>query len=148
MKILVDADACPVKEIIVECAKNYNIAVTMFIDTSHVYYDGYSRVKQVDTAGDSVDLAIINEILSGDIAVTQDYGLAAVLLSKGAHVINQNGFLYTNENIDRLLFERHISKEMRRAKRHTGRIKKRTKENDEKFRECFLNLLNSLIEGQ
>lgn len=114
MNIYVDADACNVKEIIVKTAKQYNIPVFMFIDTSHILTDDYSSVITVDKANDSVDFAIANRIKKGDIAVTQDFGLAAMLLSKGAFVIHNTGFIFNETNIERLLFERHIAKEMRR----------------------------------
>lgn len=146
MKILVDADACPVKEIITDIAKEFEIEVIMFVDTSHILYDDYSTVVTVDKACDSVDFAIANGISKGDIAVTQDYGLASMLLAKQAYVIHQNGFQYTSENIDRMLFERHISKELRRhGKMKGGKIKSRSKENDEKFRNCLTQLILKVI---
>lgn len=141
MTIFVDADACPVKEIIIKIAKEFDIPVFMFIDTSHILNDNYAKIITVDKANDSVDFAIANKIKKNDIAITQDYGLASMLLAKGAHVIHQNGFLYTSENIDQLLFERHISKKSRRAgvKSH-GHIKARTKDNDIDFEINFRTL--------
>lgn len=140
MKILVDADACPVKEIIVKVAKEYDIPVLMFVDTSHVIHDDYSLVITVDKACDSVDFAIANKITKNDIAVTQDYGLASMLLAKQAIVVHQNGFVYDDSNIDRLLFERHISKEQRRHGKRGGHVKPRSNENNEKFEICFRNI--------
>ncbi len=141
MKILVDADACPVKELIVRNARQYKKPVVMFIDTSHELQDGYSIVITVDKARDSVDIALANKILPGDIVVTQDYGVAAMALGKCAQVISQNGLIYTNENIDRLLFERHLGQKIRRAGGRTGNVKKRTKEDDKAFEEAFLRLI-------
>ena len=106
MKILVDADACPVKEILVEEARRRNIPVTMLIDTSHILDDGYSTVITVDQGRDSADFRLVNLIQIGDIVVTQDYGVAAVSLARGAKALNQNGLVYSNGNIDRLLDER------------------------------------------
>ncbi|MBQ9092175.1 MAG: DUF188 domain-containing protein, partial [Anaerotignum sp.] len=83
---------------------------------------------------DSADLAIANRTKEGDICITQDYGLASLLLAKKATVLHHNGFFYTQENIDRMLFERHLSREMRRQKRSRGgHVRKRSKEDDEKF---------------
>jgi len=48
MRILVDADACPVKQTVVRLAKERNIPVTMLIDTSHELNDGYSTIITVD----------------------------------------------------------------------------------------------------
>ncbi|MCG8401890.1 MAG: DUF188 domain-containing protein, partial [Firmicutes bacterium] len=80
MRILVDADACPVKEIILKIAKQNNIPVIMAVDTSHEIHDDYSKVITVDKARDSVDIALINLIKPGDLVVTQDYGVAAMAL--------------------------------------------------------------------
>ncbi len=141
MQILVDADACPVKEIIVRIAKQHNIPVTMIIDTSHELFDGYSTIITVDKARDSVDIKLINLLKKGDIVVTQDYGVAAMGLGKGAKVINQNGLIYSDSNIDRLLFERHLGQKVRKAGGRTNGAKKRTKEDDLNFENAFLKLL-------
>lgn len=141
MQILVDADACPVKDIIVRTAKKYEVPVTMIIDTSHELSDGYSTVITVDKARDSVDIKLINLLKREDIVVTQDYGVAAMGLGKGARVLNQNGLIYTDDNIDRLLFERHLGQKVRRAGGRTRPIKKRTGENDEVFEKALVSLL-------
>lgn len=141
MQILVDADACPVKEIIVNIAKQHSIPVLMIIDTSHELFDGYSTIITVDKARDSVDIKLINLLKKGDIVVTQDYGVAAMGLGKGAKVINQNGFIYSDSNIDRLLFERHLGQKVRKAGGRTNNAKKRTKEDNENFENALLMLL-------
>lgn len=143
MKILVDADACPVKSIIEEEAKKRGIEVIMFVDTSHILKSSYCRVITVDKAADSVDIALANKIEAGDVVVTQDYGVAAMALGKGAQAINQNGLIYSNENIDMLLFERHIGKKARRSGQKTGTIKKRTNNDDENFKSQFITLLQN-----
>lgn len=140
MKILVDADACPVKHIIEKVAKKLAIPVLMVIDTSHILESDYSEILQVSKAPDAVDIALINRTQSGDIVVTQDYGVATMALGKRAFAINQNGRYYTEDNIDLLMFERHLSKKQRRAGKHSGSIKKRSKEDDEHFEEAFLRL--------
>lgn len=141
MNILVDADACPVVSIIVKIAKMYHLNVTLFIDTSHMVSDGYSKVIMVDKGRDAVDIAIVNETKAGDIIVTQDYGLAALVLSKNAKAINQNGMIFTNENIDRLLFQRHMGQKIRKAGGKTPNMKKRLKENDLLFDKSFKKLI-------
>ncbi len=141
MQILVDADACPVKEVIVRVAKKFKIPVTMIIDTSHELYDDYSTIITVDKARDSVDIKLINLLKREDIVVTQDYGVAAMGLGKGAKVLNQNGLIYSDNNIDRLLFERHIGQKVRRAGGRTGSVKKRSKEDDENFERALIKLI-------
>jgi uncharacterized protein YaiI (UPF0178 family) len=142
MKILVDADACPVKEIIVRLAKPRNIPVTMLIDTSHQLNDGYSEVIIVDKQTDSVDFALLGLLTRDDVVVTQDFGLAAMVLGKGAKAVNQNGMAYTNGNIDRLLMERHIGAKIRRGGGRTKGPAKRTKEDNERFEAAFAKLLD------
>lgn len=140
MKVLVDADACPVKEIIVETAKKYNIEVYMVTDDSHVLYypEENVHVVTVDQGADSADLAIANRTEKGDLCITADYGLATLILAKKAMAIHPNGFYYTTENIERMLFERHLSREMRRQKKgRSGHIRKRTKEDDVAFLAVF-----------
>lgn len=142
MKILVDADACPVKQIIIKIAKQYELPVMMFIDTSHELNDGYSEVITIEKARDSVDIALINKVSRGDIVVTQDYGVATMALPKGAKAISQNGLIFTNDNMDQLLFERHIGQKVRRAGGKTSGPRKRTKEDDNKFEDAFRRLVD------
>jgi uncharacterized protein YaiI (UPF0178 family) len=141
MQILVDADACPVKQIIVRLAKERNIPVTRLIDTSNELNDGYSRIITVDKAADSVDYALMGLLTREDIVVTQDFGLAAMVLGKGARVINQNGLVYTNDNIDKLLMERHIGQKVRRSGGRTKGMPKRTKEDNERFEAAFVKMI-------
>jgi len=145
MQILVDADACPVKEIIVRLAKWHKIPITMIIDTSHVLNDGYSTVVTVDKAADSVDFELIRLLKSGDIVVSQDYGVAAMSLGKGAKVINQNGMVYTNDNIDRLLMERFVGNKIRRGGGRTKGPAKRTKDDNVRFEAAFEKLLTERV---
>ena len=112
MKILVDADACPVKRIITEEAKPFEIEVIMVVDTSHILNDDYARVITVDKGADSADIYLANFAEKGDVVITQDYGVAALALGKGCYALNQNGMIYSRENIDELLFSRHIGKKI------------------------------------
>lgn len=142
MKILVDADACPVKEIIEKVGKEYGIPIIMLIDTSHILTSDYSQILTVSKGPDAVDLALINRLNAHDIAVTQDYGVAAMALGKGAYAIHQSGKQYTNNNIEQMLFERHLAKkERQKEKKHSFKhISKRTREDDERFEKSFRSL--------
>ena len=142
MKILVDADACPVKNIIAAVAEEMQMPVLFYCDTSHILTVPYGTCITVDKASDSVDFAMANAAKPKDVAVTQDYALAAMLMAKGATVLHQNGFEYTNENIDRLLFQRHMGKEQRRrGNRPKGKIKARKSEDDIRFEQCLRSVL-------
>lgn len=141
MKILVDADACPVKDIIESIARKRSIPVTMFIDTSHILSSDYSEIIMVSKAPDAVDFALINHLKKGDIVVTQDYGVGAMALGKGAYAIHPSGKLYTNDNIDAMLMERDIKKRQRRTGvRIRGHSKKRTTQDDNRFIEALIAL--------
>lgn len=142
MRILVDADACPVREIILREAKRRGIPVVMIIDTSHELHDDYSQVITVDKGRDSADFKLISLLLPTDIVVTQDFGVAAMALGKGARALNQNGMAYTAENMDRLLFERHLGQKIRRGGGRTGNPRKRTPDDDRAFETELIRLLN------
>lgn len=141
MRILVDADACPVKGIIVRIAKEKAIPVTMVLDTSHVLDDGYSTVVTVDKARDSADFALIGLLQADDIVVTQDYGVAAMALGKRANVLNQNGLVYTDANMDGLLMSRHIGQKVRMGGGRTKGPAKRTARDDAQFEQALRMLL-------
>ncbi len=146
MKILVDADACPVKDIIETVAESLRIPVVMLIDTSHILSSRYSEIILVSKAPDAVDFALINRTSKGDIVVTQDYGVAAMALGKGAYAIHPGGKLYTEHNIDIMLMERDIAKKCRRSgERIGGHAKKRTSADDNRFTEAFIRLCNNAI---
>lgn len=115
MHIYVDADACPVIRIVENIARKYNIETTLICDTNHVLTSDYSDVVTVSTGADAVDFKLVNLCTRDDIVVTQDYGVAAMALSKGAYAIHQSGKWYTNDNIDQMLMQRHITKCAKRA---------------------------------
>ncbi len=145
MKILVDADACPVTHIVIRLARQHHIPVLLVTDDSHVMQSDYAEVVTVGQGSDAVDLALINRAQSGDIVVTQDYGVAALALGKRCLAIHQSGMRYTNENIDLLLSERHESRKARKAGKRGGGFKKRTAEDDERFEFHFLSLINQVV---
>lgn len=143
MKIFVDADACPVVDIVEDIATKYNIPVMLLCDTNHVLTSDYSEVIVVGAGADAVDYKLISICHRGDIVVTQDYGVAAMALGKGAYAIHQSGKWYTDENIDQMLMERHLNKKARRAssRNHIKGPRKRTEEDDQRFAESFEKLL-------
>ena len=147
MKILVDADACPVVRIVEQTAERYEIPVVLLCDTNHVLQSSYSEIKVIGAGADAVDFALVNQCGKGDIVVTQDYGVAAMILGKGAHGIHQSGKWYTNENIDQMLMERHLAKKARmgKGKHHLKGPAKRTVEDDERFQETLCKLIEVVL---
>ncbi len=147
MRIYVDADACPVVRQTEKIAEKYNVPVTLICDTNHMLSSGYSDIIVADAGADSVDILLVNRCSKGDIVVSQDYGVAAMALGKGAYPIHQNGRWYTNENIDELLMQRHMAKAARRkGKNHLKGPKKRTAEDDARFMESLERLVIKLLE--
>lgn len=147
MQVYVDADACPVVGIVEKIAKKYQVPVTLLCDTNHVLTSDYSEVVVVGAGADAVDYKLIALCHRGDIVVSQDYGVAAMALGKGAYAIHQSGKWYTNENIDQMLMERHLNKKARRASRknHLKGQKKRTEEDDERFAGSFERLIKKAL---
>lgn len=143
MHIYVDADASPVIRIVENIARKYNIETTLICDTNHVLTSDYSDVVTVSAGADAVDFKLVNLCTRDDIVVTQDYGVAAMALSKGAYAIHQSGKWYTNDNIDRMLMQRHITKCAKRAssKNHINGPKKRSNEDNIHFAESFEKLV-------
>ncbi len=141
MKVLVDADACPVTDIAVSLCKEYRILCLLLCDTAHEFYRDGAQTLVFDKGADSVDIALVNRVEQGDIVITQDYGLASMCMAKGAKVLHQDGWAYTKENIDALLFSRHESRKYRAAGGRTKGPKKREKAQDEAFRRAFQQML-------
>lgn len=141
MQIFIDADGCPVTKITARLAAEYNISCTVICDTAHTISIPGVNTMTVDQGADSVDFRLVNLVQKGDIAITQDYGLAAMCLSKGAIVLHQDGKQYTEENISGLPEFRAVSKKIRRS---GGRLKgnpKRTQEQDTAFETALRRLL-------
>ena len=150
LHIFVDAVACPVVSIVENIAYKYSVLVTLLCDTNHVLESDYSEVIVVGAGADAVDYKLISICHKGDIVVSQDYGVAAMALGKGAYAIHQSGKWYTNDNIDRMLMERHLNKKARRSsgKNHIKGPKKRTPEDDEHFSESFERMIRMAIQNR
>ena len=145
MQILIDGDGCPVIQSTIDIARRYNVEVIIMCDTSHSFDKYDVKVITMSKGADSVDFKIVNEVKKDDIVITQDYGLATMLLAKEANIINQNGLIYSNENIDMLLFNRYLSRKIRNSGLRTKGPKKRTKEDNTKFEVSLEKLIKEII---
>ena len=142
MTILVDADACPAVRVIEETAAELGAEVVLFCDEHHELNAGRCSVQRVASGPDAVDLALINRCRRGDLVITQDYGVAALALGKGAMALHPSGKQYTDENISGLLMDRHLAGKARRSgKRHLKGPAKRTDEDDRRFRESLERII-------
>ena len=146
MTIYIDADACPVTRIAEDIARKHGIPMMLLCDTNHVLTSDYSTVKVIGAGADAVDFALINLCQHGDIVITQDYGVAALALGKGARAIHQSGKWFTDDNIDGLLMDRHLAKKARRSGKHPLKgPAKRTEEDDKRFAESFERLIQEAL---
>ncbi len=145
MKVIIDADGCPVVKQTVKISKENGIEVLIVKNYAHKIEDDYATIVTVDVSSDSADYYIANHTGKGDIVITQDYGLAAMSISRGAICINQNGLVISDSNIDSLLSRRHINREARKKDGKYTKFKKRTTEDDLKFEESFKRLVEKYL---
>ncbi|MEG0339012.1 MAG: DUF188 domain-containing protein [Oscillospiraceae bacterium] len=139
MTILIDADACPVKELAVREAKMRDVPVVMLCDTSHELHSDYAQIIVVDKGRDSADIRLANMVKKGDIVITQDYGVAALVLGKGGYALGNSGTEYTNDNIEAMLYTRYNAQKERKQGRYTHNLK-RQKTDDEAFLKAYLSI--------
>ncbi|UVI33605.1 YaiI/YqxD family protein [Paenibacillus spongiae] len=149
ISIVVDADACPVKREIVEAARIWSVPVLMVASYDHHLQpeDGV-QVIQVDRSDQSVDLYISNHVSKGDIVITQDFGLATIVLAKGAIALSPRGQQYDNDNIDFLMERRHELAKRRRSGGRTKGPKAMTGEDRVCFQQKLTKVLNSRQENR
>ena len=144
MRIIVDADATPNIKEIIELGNKYQKETLLISDDSHQLKYENATIITVESGSQNADIKLINLIKENDIVITQDYGVAAIALSKKCQAINPSGLIYTNSNIDQLLATKHLTNKLRKNKIHIKGPKKRTKET----KDLFLNNLKNMIKNQ
>lgn len=147
MRLLIDADGCPVVDIAIRLCKTYALPCLLLCDTSHEFHRDGAETLVFDKGADSVDYALVNRVQPGDLVITQDYGLASMCLARNARVIHQDGWEYTRENIDALLLVRHDSRKHRAAGGRMKGPKKRTAQQDQAFLQALVKLLQTSVQG-
>lgn len=147
MKVLIDADACPVVDIAVKLCRSYNVRCVLLCDTAHEMRREGAETLVFDKGSDSVDFALVNRVDAGDIVITQDYGLASMCLARDARVLHQDGWAYTRDNIDALLFQRHAAREYRAAGGRTKGPSRRRHTQDQAFCDALEMLLQQTVQG-
>ena len=147
MKVLIDADGCPVVDHAVRICKEKGIICLLLCDTAHEFHREGAQTLIFDKGADSVDYALVNRVLPGDIVITQDYGLASMCLARAARVLHQDGWEYTSENMDGLLYIRHASRKHREAGGRMKGPKKRTPAQNANFIRAFSELLQTSVQG-
>lgn len=142
--IWIDGDGCPklVTRFATEEAARRGWQAML---VTNIHHEGESSGRLVvDGRSQSVDLAIINRLQDGDIVVTQDLGLAALVLGKRAYALSPNGHEHRNEDVTLMLEMRESAARHRRGGGRTKGPKKRTAEDEERFRQGLVALLDRL----
>ena len=147
MTVLIDADGCPVVDIAVHLCRKYQIPCLLLCDTAHQLHREHAETLVFDKGTDSVDFALANRVSSGDLVITQDYGLASMCLARTARVLHQDGWEYTADNIDALLFQRHAARKHRAAGGRTKGPSKRTQSQNAAFAAALESLLQTALQG-
>lgn len=147
MKILIDADGCPVVDIALRLGKEFRIPCLILCDTAHEFRREDAEILVFDKGADSVDYALVNRVYPGDIVITQDYGLASMCLSHNARILHQDGWEYTRDNIDALLLVRHESRKHRAAGHRMKNQKKRSPDQNKAFENALRSLLQTAVQG-
>ena len=147
MKLLIDGDGCPVVDPAVRLCRKYGVPCLILCDTAHEFHREGAQTLVVDRGADSADYALVNRVCPGDIVITQDYGLASMCLARKARVLHQDGWAYTQDNMDALLFQRHQSGKLRRSGVRTRGPKKRTSVQNADFEKALDALLQTIVQG-
>ena len=146
-RVIIDGDACPVTDSVIRLTEGTGIFVVLIRSYSHFSmqdYPSHVEIKYVDDGPDSVDYKIVQLAKSSDIVVTQDYGLASLLLGKVRIVMHHNGMVYTEDNIGRLLEQRYRHAQARQqGERHKG-PKRFTDEARAKFELRFQRVIDEV----
>ena len=147
MRVLIDADGCPVTDIAIRLCSEFQIPCILLCDTAHVFQREGAQTLIFDKGADSVDYALVNRIQPGDLVITQDYGLASMCLARNCRILHQDGWEYTRDNIDALLLVRHESRKHRAAGGRFRGPKKRTQAQNTAFEQALRHLLQTAVQG-
>jgi uncharacterized protein YaiI (UPF0178 family) len=123
MQIWVDADACPgvIKDILFRVAERLGVNVTLVANQlMRVPGSRFIRALQVPAGADVADAEIVERLAAGDLVVTGDIPLAALVLDKGGFALNPRGEFYTRDNIAQQLTMRAFMEELRSGGVDTG----------------------------
>lgn len=142
MRILIDGDAFPDIEAIINICKKYHKRVIIYTDTSHVIESDYATVVVVNKGFNAVDLVIENEVKEKDLVLTHDYGVAMIAIYKGAYVLNQYGKFYNYNNINYLMEFKNINRKLRKHTNIKG-IKKRSDKDRKRLINSIIDLFGS-----
>lgn len=148
MKLIIDADASPVKNEVIQLAEKYDFQVVLVSSISHFTHEIYPEfvtAVYVEKGADMADFKIVQLAKKSDMIITQDYGLASLLLPKGCHVFHHKGYEYTKDNIDSLLQNRHFSALQRQSGQRTKGPKPFTEGDRKRFKDFLEDFIQTKL---
>ncbi|HLR20200.1 MAG TPA: YaiI/YqxD family protein [Staphylococcus sp.] len=151
IQVIIDGDACPVTNSVIELTEGTGIFVTVVRSFSHfstAVQPDHVKIIYVDDGPDAVDFRIVKLVHPDDIVITQDYGLASLLLNKTNIVIHHKGYQYTQQNIDTLLEQRHASAQFRKSGGRTKGPSAFTEQDVAKFEAKFSSIISELLSNK
>ena len=116
MAIWVDADACPqvIKEILYRAADRAQVVTTLVANASlRVPPSPFIRTLRVNQGSDVADHRIVQQVEPGDLVITADIPLAALVIARGAQALDPRGELYTEDNVQERLAVRNLMQGLR-----------------------------------
>jgi hypothetical protein len=135
MKIFIDGDACPSKDIAYDLSAKYDVEVIIIMSIKHYSDANCGReVIYVDSDPQAADMAIVNRVSGGDIVITSDYGLASLCIMKRCICLSFTGNIIDINNIDELLSIRYINQKIREYGGRTKGPPKRNSRDDFRFK--------------
>ncbi|TVP85007.1 MAG: YaiI/YqxD family protein [Alkalicoccus sp.] len=136
LTIYIDADASPVVKTVLSMREELKARVVLVHSRSHLRREPLPEDVQViivESGPDAADYEIAGRARRGDIVITDDLGLAGIVLSGGAVVVNSSGKLIQHQEMDLLLEIRHAAQKERRRGKYRSGPAKRTIEDEKAF---------------
>lgn len=147
----IDADACPVTREAISIARSRGVRVVLVSNGTQnlARYTGRTGVEAIQVSGgrDAADFAIVEELAPRDVVVTQDIGLAAMVLGRGAFAVSPRGRTFSLATIDAELAVRHAEQKHRRAGGRTQGPSAMDDDDRDRFRFAFERALNEALSG-
>ena len=149
LRILVDADAVPVKQEVFRVALRYEIKVVMVANSPiNIQQEDWLETVVVSGRFDAADDWIVEHVQKNDIVVTGDIPLAARCLKKAARVLDYRGRILTENSIGNLLATRDLMAHLRDIGGNTGGPKVFEKKERSRFLQSLDTIVQSILNGK
>ncbi|KEO82528.1 DUF188 domain-containing protein [Tumebacillus flagellatus] len=144
LQIWIDGDGCPRGAVQFTLEEGERRGLDVWLVTNVHHEQQAQNRLVVDGHAQAVDLAILNRLKAGDVVITQDIGLAAMVLGRRGYALHPNGTEYDSGSMPLLLEMRESAAKHRRGGGRTRGPKKRSNEDQEKFQSCLAGVLDKI----